>query len=135
MKSKSDLADAVLEPELRELVFDQDAARRAKTAEKFMRWANQLTESVMISDPALIPQLPPPKVPRGFFLLCLAKWEQDELRDLARKCGLDLRSVIGYAIRQSKLDLLELERLKRQTGMEPHTALMMASGGNWNRMN
>jgi hypothetical protein len=111
--------DAVLEPELRELCGELDAIQRAKTAEKFMRWANQLTESVVLMDPHLIPRLAPPKVPRGFFLLNLTKWEQDELKAVARAFGTELRHLLRWGVAHVKVELEEKRRLARIAGVAP----------------
>lgn len=112
-------ADAVLEPELRELVFDLDAAQRAKTAEKFMRWADQLTQSVIVTNPDLIVLAPPPKVPRGFVLVNLAQWQQDEFRQLARECGVNLRDVLRWAIIHTRCKLKERIKLAETLGVHP----------------
>lgn len=119
MKANVSSADAVLEPELRELVFDQDAAQRAKSAEKFMRWADQLTESVIIIDPDLVVMVPPPKVSRGFVKVQLAQWAQDDLRDAARECGLDLRAVLRWAFFRVRQDLDEKIKLAKELGIHP----------------
>ena len=108
---------AVLEPELRELCDGLDAIQRCQTAEKFMRWANQLSESAMVMKPGIIPLVPPPKVSRGFFLVNLAQWQKDELKVLARDCGVDVRCVIGWAISKTKMQLEEKTRIALLAGI------------------
>lgn len=119
MKPEVTKADAVLEPELRELVFDQDAVQRAKTAEKFMRWADQLTQSVIITNPDLVVMVPPPKVPRGFFLVNVSKHNLAEMRECARQCGVELRSMMYWAVIHVKSELQNKIKLAEQLGVKP----------------
>lgn len=132
MKAPLKQSDAVLEPELRELCGELDAIQRAKTAEKFMRWADQLTESAMRMDPKLIPLVPPPKVPRGFILVNLAKWREEKIRALAKEFGCDLRSVLGWAITTTWMDLEEKLKIARMVGISPRACWRFVEGNEKN---
>jgi hypothetical protein len=128
MKTPVEQRDAVLEPELRELCCETDAIQRAKLAQKFMRWADQLTDSVAVTDPELIPMVPPPKVPRGFFLINLALWRREKIEALAKECGYDLRSVIGWAITQTREKLESQRDLARLLGVHPQDCRRLTYG-------
>lgn len=105
MKNQIKAADAVLEPELRELCGELSPEQRMRTAEKFLRWADQLTESVGMSKPDLVKPLPPPAVPRGFFLVNCAEWQQEEMRQLAHAVGANLRDLMGWAMVRVRCEL------------------------------
>ena len=128
MKAAVKKADAVLEPELRELCDQLNGAQRRKTAEKFARWANQLVESVMVMEPGAIPLLPPPKVPRGFFLVNLPRSDQKELRALAREAGVPLNVVIRWAITRTRMELKERQRAARLLGVRPNECWKFVCG-------
>ena len=128
MKPTMKECDAVLEPELRELCGELNAIERARAAEKFMRWADQLTRSVVMMDPQLIPRVPPPQVPRGFFLLNLRKRQQAELRTLAHECDCDLRTMLHWAITTVRVRLEEHLRVARLCGVKPHECWKFTEG-------
>lgn len=132
MKTKPKPADAVLEPELRELCGELSPEQRMKTAEKFLRWVDQLTHSVSITNPGLVKVLPPPKVPRGFFLVNLAKWMQDRLRQAAYECGCVPRDVITLAVRGAVWELEEKVRVARLAGVSPRDCWGLAEGSDRN---
>jgi hypothetical protein len=125
-------ADAVLEPELRELCGELTPKQRMMTAEKFLRWVNQLTSSVQISNPELVKPLPPPKVPRGFFLVNCSEGQQEEMRRLARKCGDDLRGLINWAMIVVQCSLRERIRVAELAGVNPRVCLGLAAGSDQN---
>ncbi|MBE0544005.1 MAG: hypothetical protein IH623_21895 [Verrucomicrobia bacterium] len=125
-------ADAVIEPELRELCGELTAAERMKTAEKFLRWVDQLTHSVSISNPGLLKVLPPPKVPRGFFLLNLAKDMQDRLRQAAHECGCVPRDVLYAAATSAVWELEEKVRVARLAGMRARDCWELGVGSDRN---
>lgn len=128
MKTELQPADAVLEPELRELCYDTSAVDRVKLAQKFQRWVDQLTQSAMITDPDLVPVVPAPKVPRGFILVNLSKDERDELRELARQCGYNLSGLIQSGIRLIKHSTKERVEHARLMGVHPMNAGMLMHG-------
>lgn len=57
-----------------------------------------------------------PKIPKGFVLVRLDKWSQEELRRLARESGLDLRDAIRFALTQVREDLKKAADFKRKSG-------------------
>jgi hypothetical protein len=128
MSATATKGNAVLEPELRELCGDLDAVERARTAEKFMRWADQLTESAMRMQPGIIPMVPPPKVPRGFFLLNLRASEQNRLRALAQASGCELRNLLRWAITTVELQMEDRARVATALGIEPHQTWRFING-------
>lgn len=121
-------ADVGLEPELLELCSGMRAGDRAKTAEKFMRWVNQLTQSVGVLDPDLVPLVEPPQVPRGFFLLNLANWQQNQLRRLARECKVPLRSVLNWGIAHAQTMLESKIKVARLLGVAPSKCWTLTTG-------
>lgn len=129
MKAKAlPKADAILDPELRELCDHLDARARVKTAKKFQRWADHLTKSAMQLEPGIVPLIPPPKVPRGFFLVNISRREQEELRALARANHMPLRSAMKFAVLQEKRDLQERLRVAKLAGVSPHRCWELIDG-------
>jgi len=112
----------VLEDEVREICGDLSAKERLEVAEKFARWADQLFESAAQMNPDLAKSYsaPVPKVPRGFFLVNLAKWQENDLRKLARDCGVELRGALGWAITTVKINLRERVKLAKLLGVHPN---------------
>lgn len=104
MKHQSVDVDAVLEPELRELCGELSAIERAQAAEKFLRWADQLTLSAM--QMGIVLPVKPEKVSRGFVAVNLSAWQQSELRKMARRCGWSLRGVLRWGV-LSAMGMLE----------------------------
>jgi hypothetical protein len=128
MKAQLNQADAMLEPELRELCGELTPEQRNKTAKKFARWVDQLLASAALTHPELVATKPPPDVPRGFILVNLAKWQQDDLRELARECGADLRGVLGWAITTVKMELREKIRIAKLLGVDPKACWRLCHG-------
>jgi hypothetical protein len=124
--------DSVLEPELRELCGELTAIERAKTAEKFMRWADQLTRSAVLMDRDLVTRVPQPAVPRGFFLVNLAKWQREKLQRLARATGVDLRAVLNWALTKTRIELEERIRIAELAGVHPRECWKLIAGNNRN---
>lgn len=60
-----------------------------------------------------------PRIPKGFVLVNLKGWEQAELRDLAKQCGVDLRTVFAWALTRTRESLVECAEIKRKTGIAP----------------
>ena len=118
----------VLEDDLRDICGDMSVAQRCKAARKFQRWAEQLVESAKQMDPKLAVPQPSRKVPRGFFLVNLAKWRQDDLRKLARECGVPLRNVIEWALRQTQMELQEKLKVAQLTGVKPYLCWRFIEG-------
>ena len=122
MKATLEEALEVLEPELRGICGGLNAAQRMDLAEKFLRWTDQLTYSVGIADPKLLRVLPPPRVPRGFFLVNLDAWSQTELRRMARACGFSLRGMVNWAVTRVGVELREKIRVAKLLGINPKAA-------------
>ena len=120
-----DHATEVLEPELCNICRDLTAAQRMDMAETLQRWVNQLASSVAIADPRLLKLLPPPKVSRGFFLVNISQWQQDNLRALGRACGVPLRGMMDWAVRRVAADLRERIRLAKLLGVNPKARVPM----------
>lgn len=64
-----------------------------------------------------ISQSPKPKVHKNFFLICLAKWRQEDLRKLARANGVSLRQLIQHGLIEIERQYREQVRLARLTGL------------------
>jgi tRNA(Phe) wybutosine-synthesizing methylase Tyw3 len=107
-----------LETELKEVAADWSVEKRLNMSRKLARWAEQLFESAVLINPALSELYSPPDVPRGFFLVNLAKWQQNNLQKLARECGVNLRSAISWAITRTRIDLEARKKLSQLTGMK-----------------
>ena len=58
----------------------------------------------------------PPKIPKGFVLVNLSTWEQEELRSLARECGIKLSDAFRWALFSTRQQLKEDAEIKRKTG-------------------
>lgn len=73
-----------------------------------------------------------PKVPRGFFMVNLAKWEQDRLRALCREFGMELRTFLRYAIKSHELDLKEKLKIARELRIDPRETFTLLQGSEKN---
>ena len=125
-------SDGILEPELFDLCGELSATERVKAAQKFMRWADQLTDSAMLLDLALVPMVPSPKVPRGFLLVNYAKWQQDQLRALAHECGYNLSTVLRWALTKVQHELQEKIHVARKAGIAPRECWKLIEGNTRN---
>ena len=108
--------DAAMEPELRELCDHLNARDRVKAAKKFQRWVDQLTKSAIIMEPGLVPLIPPPKVPRGFFLVNLASYRRKEMQALARSQGVTVPMMMQWAMSSIENEMKERARVAEMSG-------------------
>jgi hypothetical protein len=122
--------NAVLEDELREVAADFSAKKRLEMSETLARWADQLFESAMQINPKIVKPLPAPKVPRGFFLVNLAQWQQDDLREIGKQCsnGSSLQSLISWGITKVKVDLRERLKFAKLMGVKPQECWRFIDG-------
>jgi hypothetical protein len=60
-----------------------------------------------------------PKIPRGFVLVNLSTWQQEEMRNLARESGQQLRSVLRQSLTDVLSRLKDHVRVQRLTGLKP----------------
>jgi len=104
-------ANSQLEPELLEIAAAWSAKKRLAVAKKFLRWSSQLKASTPGENRA-------PKIPRGYVLVNLSSWEQKDMRNLARECGYDLRSVLRWALNDIRSLLKAKVDIKQKTGMD-----------------
>ena len=58
-----------------------------------------------------------PKIPKGFVMINLDAHSQQELRNLAKECGYELRNVLRWALFDIRQRLEEELKLRRRTGM------------------
>ena len=128
MSAITERRDTVLEPALRARTANLNAAERVQLAQVLARWADQLAESAMLIDPDLVPMIPPPKVPRGFFLVNLSRRNQDNLRKLARANGVEFRTVMRWAITRTRMELEEKIRLAKLMGVAPRACWSLTEG-------
>ena len=110
-------ANDFLEDELREVAANWDVDKRMDLSKTFARWADQLYESAMIMNPQIkLPEAP--KIPRGFFLVNLAKWREKELRKLAKENEVPLRGIIRWAINKASFELKERLDFSKLAGVK-----------------
>ena len=60
-----------------------------------------------------------PKIPRGFVLVNMSTWQQEEMRALARESGQELRSVLRQALNDVLSRLKDHVCIQRITGLTP----------------
>ena len=112
-------ANLLLDPDIREIVGHLNAKQRLAVIEKFVRWSEQLYESALLMNPKIVEPKPAPKIPPGFFLLNLSKWQQDELRELAKECGVNLRTAINMGVISTQVKLRKEVEIARKMGIKP----------------
>ena len=87
-----------------------------------------MTESAIRMEPGIVPLIPPPKVPRGFILINLSGWDQDKLRSLAQENGVELRSVLRWAITQTRTLLDEKIQVAKLAGISARDCSASSAG-------
>jgi hypothetical protein len=109
--------NSVIDDEALNFIRDLNAVERAKFAQKLAMWAEQCFQSAVLMNPRLGKTKPVPKVPKAFFLVNLPQWEKDEMRRMARECGVQLRSVFRWAVSDVREHLKEMHRITKLTGL------------------
>lgn len=105
------------------------AREREKLARKYQKWVNQLTESAIALDPETVPRVPPPKVPRGFFLVNMSRYQRAEWKALLRRTpGMYLPMVLQWAIHTTIIRARERVNLAELTGISPHDCYKFIGG-------
>jgi hypothetical protein len=115
----ADNPNVLLDHEIYKEARGMNAKQRLALAEKFTNWAEQLAASAFQMDPTVAKDVPEPaQIPRGYIMINIPQDDKKQLMKNARECGLDLRSVMTFVLRETVRRLQKEVMLTRLTGQK-----------------